>query len=86
MIGFSHSLSAVLNDRAEHLRDVAARETVTNAARRAEKAAVRARRRQEAARDAAHEQQLALFSWQTNSAQRREGRRDVGRHVVGRAR
>lgn len=86
MIGFSQSLLSVLNDHADHLRDVAARETISNTARRAAKAALRASRRQEAAHQAERDQQSALFSWQSNSEQRRDSRRGYAQRLVGRTR
>jgi len=86
MIGFSHSFLSVLNDRADHLRDVAARETIANTAHRAAKAAFRASRRQEAAHQAVRDQQLALFSWESHSELRRDSRRGLGHRLAGRAR
>lgn len=82
MIGFNHSLTASLNHRAEHLREVAAREALARAQRRTAKAAAR----HEAALRATREEQSALFSWESQGKRQREARRQFGLNHFGRAR
>lgn len=82
MIGFTNSVSASLNDRAEHLREVAAREALVRAQRRAARAAAR----HEAALKDTREQQQALFSWESQGHRQRDARRQFGSRLLGRAR
>lgn len=82
MIGFTNSVTATFNDRAEHLRDVAAREALVRAQRRATRAAAR----HEAALKAAREQEQALFSWESQGRRQRDARRQFGNRLLGRAR
>lgn len=82
MIGFTNSVTATFNDRAEHLREVAAHEALVRAQRRATRAAAR----HEAALQATREQQQALFSWESQGQRQRVARRQFGSRLLGRVR
>ncbi|HLU82633.1 MAG TPA: hypothetical protein VKZ43_04470 [Trueperaceae bacterium] len=82
MIGFTNSVMSTFNDRAEHLREVAAHEALVRAERRAAKAAAR----HEAALKAAREQQQALFSWESQGHRQRDARRQISIRLLGRTR
>jgi len=82
MIGFTNSVTATFNDRAEHLREAAAREALVRAERRAAKAA----RRHAAVIEANRQQEQALFSWESQGQRQRDARRQFGSRLLGRAR
>jgi len=82
MIGFTNSVTATFNDRAERLREEAAREALVRAQRRSGRAAARLA----AALEASTKQQQALFGWESQGHRQREARRRFGNRLLGRAR